>query len=73
MYRHRDCNLLCRGVRVTDRTEAFIVQVYEFLDSSFTGEMRLQCKDGRVLELNVTQRIKISDGSTKLPIDINSR
>ena len=49
---------------MTDRTEAFISQVREFLKSGFSGEIKLQCVQGQVRKMKVTQYIDIVDSST---------
>ena len=51
---------------MADRTAAFLAQVTAFLGNDYTGEMVLQCKGGRILEMEIRQRIKVAeDGSPR--------
>ena len=51
---------------MADRTGAFLAQVTAFLENDYTGEIVLQCQAGRVLDMQIRQRIKIAeDGSAR--------
>ena len=46
---------------MADRTGAFLAQVTAFLENDYTGEMILQCKAGRILQMKITQHIHAAD------------
>lgn len=48
---------------MTDRTDAFLLEVTAFLEADFTGEIVLHCQNGRILEMQLKQRITVAEHS----------
>lgn len=51
---------------MADRTGAFLAQQMAFLEGGFTGDMVIQCQNGRIHEMQIKQRIRVAE-------DTNSR
>ncbi len=50
---------------MADRTGAFLAQITAFLEQDYTGEMVLQCKGGRILEMEIRQRIRVAENGSR--------
>ncbi len=48
---------------MADRTGAFLSEVTAFLEAEFTGEIVLHCQKGRILEMQLKQRIRVAEQS----------
>jgi hypothetical protein len=49
---------------LADRTGAFLAQITAFLDNDFTGEIVVHCQKGRILEMQLKQRIRVDEQSS---------